>query len=435
MIKFNLPPVVQVLKIRPFLFLWMGQVASQISVNMMNFVLLLHIAQKTNSNTADAVFILAVTLPAVVFGPLAGVYADRSEKKRVLFVCNLLRAALALVFIISSEELFVLYLLAVLASIVTQFFVPAEAPLIPNLVPKNLLLSANGLFNLTFYAAIVLGFMFAGPAIAAWGVRNTLVLIWLIFLAATIFIGLLPGSNPLRTLLNLFRTKMARISFTRQNTLSLVIKDYQEGITYLRNNPHITEALLLLAMAQVAISTLLALAPGYAATVLRINITDSSLVMVAPAILGMVVGSLGIGFMANKINKNKIINGTILLAGVVLSLLSFLSRGKLRTEINFQYIFKIDIVHLAIILFFFLGILNSFLTVLANTKLQEETEESIRSRIYGFLTAASGIGGALPVLLSGILSDIFGVVKIMFGIGLVILAFGSLKIAKSQRLI
>ncbi len=431
----TLSPVFQVLKIRPFLFLWMGQVASQIAVNMMNFVLLLHIAQKTNSNTAGAVFILAVTLPAVVFGPLAGVYADRSEKKQVLFVCNLLRSALALVFIISAEGLFVLYLLAVLASIVTQFFVPAEAPLIPNLVPKNLLLSANGLFGLTFYVSIIFGFMLAGPAIATWGVRNTLFLIWLIFLAATIFIGLLPGSNPLQTIFKLFSTKTADISFLKRNGLSLVVKDYQEGITYLRNNPHITEALFLLAMTQVAISTLLALVPGYAATVLRINITDSSLVMVAPAILGMVVGSLGMGLMASKINKNKLINATILLAGVVLSLLSFLSRGKLRTEINFEYIFKIDILHLAVVLFFFLGILNSWLTVLANTKLQEETHESIRSRIYGFLTAVSGIGGALPVLLAGILSDIFGVVKVMFGIGLVILAFGSLKIAKSRRVV
>lgn len=435
MIKINWPPVVQVLKIRSFLFLWIGQVASQIAVNMMNFVLLLHIAQKTNSNTADAIFILAVTIPAVVFGPLAGVFADRSEKKIVLFVCNLLRAALALIFIISSEELIILYFLAIIASIITQFFVPAEAPLIPNLIPKRLLLSANGLFGLTYYASIILGFMFAGPAIANLGVRNTLFLIWLVFMAATVFIGLLPGTNPIADLIGLFSLKIPGISYIKINTLSFLVKDYQEGITYLKNNPPIREALLLLAIAQVAISTLIALAPGYAAMVLRIDITDSSIVMVLPAILGMVVGSLGIGLVAAKIDKNKIINLSILLAGIVLSLLSFLSRGKLRTEINFQYIFKIDILHLAVTLFFFLGLFNSLLTVIANTKLQEETPESIRSRIYGFLTAVSGIAGVLPILLAGILSDIFGVVKVMFGIGLLILTLGSFRIAKIRRVV
>ncbi len=433
--QFKLPPVVQVLKIRPFLFLWLGQVASQIAVNMMNFVLLLHIAQKTNSNTADALFIISVTLPAVIFGPLAGVYADRFEKKILLFVCNLLRAVLAIVFIISADELLVLYLLAILTSIVTQFFVPAEAPLIPKLVPKSLLLSANGLFGLTYYGSIIVGFMLAGPAIAILGVKITLLLIWLIFLGATILIGLLPGSNPINAMLKQVKSVTIDSHFLKKSTYSLLVSDYREGVNYLRSNPNIVEALLLLAMAQIAISTLIALAPGYAATVLRINITDSSIIMVGPAILGMIVGSLGMGLIARKFDKNKLISLSILLAGVVLSLLSFLSRGKLRTEINFEYIFKIDILHLAIALFFFLGIFNSFLTVIANTKLQEETRESIRSRIYGFLTAVSGVGGVMPILLAGILSDLFGVVKVMFGIGLVILAYGSFRIAKIRRVV
>jgi hypothetical protein len=48
-------------------------------------------------------------------------------------------------------------------SLVTQFFIPAETPIIPLLVRKELLLSANALFGMGIYASIFLAYALSGP--------------------------------------------------------------------------------------------------------------------------------------------------------------------------------------------------------------------------------------------------------------------------------
>lgn len=429
-----IPPVVKVLFVKPFLKLWLAQVLSQVAANMLNFVLLLHIASLTKSNTATSFFIIAISIPAVIFGSLAGVYVDLWFKKQVLFVCNLLRFLILFIYIFTSESLFLIFVLAILVSIITQFFVPAEAPLIPDFVPKNLLLAANSLFTLTFYISIVFGFMIAGPAIALFGVNFVFIFIGVLFLAATLLVSKLPGPDSWRELYKSLKINFP-VKLSIQNKLkSHFLADLKEGFSYILRHKNIQEAIFLLTASQVLIATISAIAPGYAATVLRINVTDASLVIVAPAVIGMIGGSIAMGFLGGRINKQKIIEISIVFAGIFLTALSFLSRGKFRNEINFDYLIRIDILSLAVFFLFLLGVMNSLITVTASTVLQEETKEQVRSRVYGFMTSGGGLASILPVLLAGVFADMFGVVKVMFGIGLSIIIFGVLRIAYRSRL-
>lgn len=417
-------PFAQVLKIKSFLFLWLGQVFSQIAVNMMNFVLLLHIAKVTHSNTADSMFILAISLPAVIFGSLAGVYVDTWQKKKVLIICNFLRVLVVIFFIFSPKTLLVIFTLAIAASIITQFFVPAEAPLIPEIVPGNLLFAANGFFTLTFFISVMLGFMLAGPALLLLDLRLVFLLIAMLFLLATLLINFIPNT----------KKETSNIKNPVRFAKREIITEFVIGYRYLKNQKNIQDAIILMASSQVLIATMVAIAPGFAATVLNIGIEESSIYVVAPAVLGMILGSLAIGQVSFKIDKQKLINWSILAGGIFTSVLSFLSRGKYRTHINFNYIFPIDILHLAILMLFLLGLANALVTISANTILQEETQENVRSRIYGFLTAAGGLASIVPIILSGILSDRFGVVKVMFAIGCCIILFWILRMIRWQRL-
>ncbi|PIS41228.1 MAG: arabinose efflux permease, partial [Candidatus Kerfeldbacteria bacterium CG08_land_8_20_14_0_20_42_7] len=155
----------EVLRIRGFRYLWFGQIVSQIAINMMTFVLALRIYETTGSNTAVSFMYLAVAIPAVLFGPIAGVYVDRIDKKVILTLCNISRAVIVLGFFFSSETYVLIFVLAVFISFITQFFVPAEAPTIPRLVPSTLLLTANSLFTFTFYTSVIIGFILSGPAL------------------------------------------------------------------------------------------------------------------------------------------------------------------------------------------------------------------------------------------------------------------------------
>ena len=157
-----------VLRNRPFLLLWLAQLSTQVGGNMVMLGLLVMITSTySGSKIAISVLLLCFLAPPIVFSAIAGVFVDRVDKRLVLVVTNVLRGvAFALVFVVGGN-LILLYLLMVLVSTITTFFGPAEASMIPSLVPRNQLLAANGLFTLTMNVAFALGFALFGPFVVA----------------------------------------------------------------------------------------------------------------------------------------------------------------------------------------------------------------------------------------------------------------------------
>ena len=78
----------------------------------------------------------------------------------------------------------------------------------------------------------------------------------------------------------------------------------------------------------------------------------------------------------------------------------------------------------AIVLLFFLGIFNSFISVCANAILQGDSDTQMRGRIYGVLTSLTGGVSLLPVVFSSILADIVGVGRTLSVIGIAVLTAG-----------
>src|SRR5258706_345326 len=90
---------------KSFLFLWIAEIFSQVAMNMMNFILILVAFSLTNSNTAVSGIVLSFTIPAVIFGVLAGVYVDRWNKKQVLFITNITRTIFLIFLAIFNKSL------------------------------------------------------------------------------------------------------------------------------------------------------------------------------------------------------------------------------------------------------------------------------------------------------------------------------------------
>jgi len=156
---------IAVFKNRPFLLLWLSQAATQIGGNMVIFGLTVIISKSTGSVTAVSALILTFLVPAVVFSAVAGVYVDRLDRRLVLTVTNALRGAAFVAVFLVGDNLVPIYLLNLFISTVTVFFAPAEAAMIPMVVPRRQLLAANGVFTLTLNAAFALGFALIGPLI------------------------------------------------------------------------------------------------------------------------------------------------------------------------------------------------------------------------------------------------------------------------------
>jgi dTMP kinase len=108
-------------------------------------------------------------LPAVLFGPLAGAFADRWDRRRTMVVCDLLRFALFLSIPLvgawygrGTETLVWLLVASFLIETVSLFWIPAKEASIPNIVPRERLESANQLTLVATYgSAVVAAGLFA----------------------------------------------------------------------------------------------------------------------------------------------------------------------------------------------------------------------------------------------------------------------------------
>ena len=104
------------------------------------------------ANFAIAGVFIARLLPSVILGPLAGVIADKFDRKKVMVIGDILRALLFISIPIVGNYLW-LYTATVLIECVTLFWSPAKDATMPNLIPKNKLESANQMTLLASYGS------------------------------------------------------------------------------------------------------------------------------------------------------------------------------------------------------------------------------------------------------------------------------------------
>ena len=126
------------------------------------------------ANFAIAGVFIARLLPSVILGPIAGVIADRFDRKKVMVMGDILRALLFLSIPIVGTYLW-LYIATVLVECVTLFWSPAKEATVPNLVPKNKLENANQMSLFAAYgSAPVAAIVFSVLSVSATAVGATI---------------------------------------------------------------------------------------------------------------------------------------------------------------------------------------------------------------------------------------------------------------------
>jgi MFS transporter, DHA3 family, macrolide efflux protein len=137
--------------IKTFLIIWLGQLISMVGSGMTSFALGVWIFRETGEATPFALTVLFFSLPRLLLMPLAGMMADRYNRRWLMILSDTGSAlvTLVIVFLAASGrlEIWHIYLTAAVNSVFSAFQDPAYRSSVVMLVPKEHLARASGLIN------------------------------------------------------------------------------------------------------------------------------------------------------------------------------------------------------------------------------------------------------------------------------------------------
>ncbi len=181
-------------KNQDFRYLWFSQIVSLLGdwFNLIASAAL--VANLTNSGLAIGGIFLARFLPPFLLGPIVGVVADRFDRQKILIASDLLRAVVVLgfLFIRNEQDIWLLYVLTVLQLSISAFFEPARSAILPTIVSRQDLITANALSGATWSVMLALGAALGGLATALFGTTTAFLMDALTFLVSAWFIIQMP---------------------------------------------------------------------------------------------------------------------------------------------------------------------------------------------------------------------------------------------------
>jgi MFS family permease len=374
---------------REFIYIWLSQILSQITINILNFTLLFSLFEKTNSSIATSFLWISFALPAIIIGPFASALVDMTDRKKVLYISNLLQSLVVLFYVIwiNSTPFFV-YTFVIIYSAINQFYVPAEFATLPHVVRKKILPEANGLFLITQQGSIVIGFGFAGIILNFIGFQDTILTCSVLLFIAFLSTLLLPQ----------MKTKN-----NMPKRIDEVIKSFFEniylGYSFIAKNKMILGPFLIMLAMQVMLAITTVNTPAMAHELFKIPLNYAGMFLILPAGIGALISSIFIPRLLKKgIRKVKIIEYSLFFLSVSLAFAIFI----------FTYLpepLRLFFSFLSLIIsgISFIGIL-----IPSQTLLQEKTPHELRGRVFGNFWFLVTIASVFPVILSGTITEIFG---------------------------
>lgn len=412
---------------RRFLSLWVAQVVTQVGGNMVLFGLTVQVFTLTRQSTSVSLLILSYLVPAVIFGAVAGVYVDRLDRRLILVTTNALRAVLFLVLLVALNDVGLILLLMVVISTLTTFFGPAEAAMIPVVVPRKQLLAANSLHVFTLQASFFLGFALLGPLVVnLFGQNILLVAVAASYLIGALLCATLPRYSP-RTSMGIRPSQAlgeaAQALGEAGSAVATTFSQLADGLRFIRDNRGVLWPVVYLAVTASLIGVLGVLGPGFATQVLGLSERDF-VVVVLPLGVGLVMGILVLNVYGRQFSRRHVIEGGLI--GLGLTLLALSIAQPLTSRFSLGPV--ITLLSVVIVVAFAAGVAYAFVAVPAQTQLQEELPPSVRGRVFGVLNMLVSIASFLPIIVVGPIADVVGTSAVVQGaaIATLLVAVGSI---------
>ena len=378
-----------------FRSIWASQILSQLTINITNFLLLTRLFEVTGSSIATSFLWVVYALPAIFIGPFAAASVDMLAKRKMLMVTNLLQSFVIFAYaFLHQTSLFLLYGVALAYSFLNQFYVPAEASTIPAVIPKDRLPQANSLFFLTQQSSVILGFGFAGILRQFLGFESTLFLGAFFLFLAFLSVSFLPEMRPHEVIPKKFEEAIVKF-FER----------IMEGYVFIRDHKRVLAPFALLLAIQIVIAITAVNVPVIAKDIFNIPLNSAGVILVVPTGIGAILGALISSNLLKKGWRKKRVIDTFLAFTVFCGFMLVFVVPQLDQAVRL-------LVGILVIIVAAMSLVGTIIP--AQTYLQEATPGGLRGRVFGNFWFLVTIATIFPVILSGTVSELFGIRLLLF---------------------
>jgi len=370
---------------RNYFLLFQGQLVSRLGSQVYAIAMVLWIKDATGSATLMGLLMMVSAIPGVLLSPMGGAIADRFSRRMILVISDLTRGlamlvVAALIYTMADSVnllLGTLFVVAILTGTVTAFFRPAIAAAIPDLVPKDRVVTANSLGQLSLQLSVFFGQGLGGTLFRLLGAP---------------FLFLINGISFLYASLSESLIKMPEIAPKEELSVKehwqAFVVDLKEGFRYAWNRPGLRELVFISAVINFFTIPAIVLLPFFVEDTLGVRVDWYGFILVSFG-LGGLLGYLFAGIVRLPGRSRMYLMLTFMIGQSVLyGVLGFMPR-------------PIFVVILAIVA----GFMGGYITVNITTVLQLSTPSEIRGRVFGLLGMVAG--GLTPIAmgLSGIIAD------------------------------
>jgi MFS family permease len=371
-----------VLQYRDFRLLWLAQSISTFGDALTTLTLVLLINRLTGSTADIATLTILIAVPGVVLGLFAGVVVDRYDRRQIMLMSDLMRAAFILGFMLvhTREHLWLLYGLALVQASVGAFFTPARGALVQVVLPDAERLQAHALTETSFTLAELAGTALAGVLVGATG---------------TFFLSFVIDAATFCTsfaLVRLVRTHALPPPSSQPNPW----RELMKGLKVIGSSRLLIAILLtggLMFLGGAAIQVLLI---PFSLNVLHVPVVWSG-VLGAGSVVGTVLGGVALTRWAGRLKP------THLLIGGLFSFAALIAAMGLTPN---AWVLALIILGFGVTL---VVLQSSFSTLIQNT-----VSNDLMGRVGSIFTVVMQTSNILSLLIAGILGTVIGIRQVFF---------------------
>jgi len=373
-----------VLKNRSFLFLWVGQIISNFGDRLTQMALIALVYKMAPGSTVElAKLIFFIVVPVFVIGPIAGVYVDRWDRKRVMVISDILRGILVLLiplFMLSVKNFGPVYIAVFLLYSTTRFFLPSKMSVIPDIVPRNMLLLANTLSDSTRMVAAFVAFAIAGVLVDKIGAINAFYIDAITFFISAVFISNMVIKKIVpQVFLSHFKEDILKAKDALKTAIrKSVWQEIKDGIKFIVEHKEMRFVIrnyfvLMAGVGSVSCVLIVFIQEAFGSATKHLSL----LIMFLG--LGAFIGLMLYGRFGQRLRKDIVILMCMLLSGLAVILFAFVSS-------------RIPYLWASGIAMFLWGVTIGPIIVTLNTMTHELIPEETRGRIFSSLEAVIHLG-------------------------------------------
>jgi MFS family permease len=350
--------------------IWLASLLSMTGSQVSRVGLILYVSGTGDSVPAVAVLLILELMPGAVVAPLAGVMVDAYSKRVVMVVSDLLRMLfMLLIWWRPTTEM--IYLMAALHSVATVFYMPAKSALMPAVVEESDRPGANGLDQSASSLTMVLGPIVGAELLILFGLKATLIVDSLTFLASALLVARVKSRAQAR----------ARAEFS----LALTVRDVKAGWNYIAAHPLVLRLNVMVFVSLLCAGMWMPLAPSF----VRDQLSGSSRLVgwqVGIFGLGAILGGLLAPPLVRRFGKGGMVFLGLLTEGLSLSAYALVAH-----------------VWLSMLLMFLLGVVVSVVVVCFYSILQTVVEEPFLGRVFSIVKQGENLAIALAMVMTVLL--------------------------------